>query len=183
MEIIKQRFAEHITLAQQVAESRILEQVAASAEIIRQALRNGKKVLFCGSAADSQHLAAEFVGRFQKERNGLPAIALTVDTSILTAVANDYGYDTVFARQVQALGNTGDVLVGLSTSGNSKNVLAAIDVAKAKGIQCIGMTAQGGGKMAEVCDICMAVPCPVTARAQEIHILIGHILCELVDGE
>lgn len=98
MEIIKQRFAEHITLAQQVAESRILEQVAASAEIIRQALRNGKKVLFCGnggSAADSQHLAAEFVGRFQKERNGLPAIALTVDTSILTAVANDYGYDTV----------------------------------------------------------------------------------------
>ena len=154
MEIIKQRFAEHITLAQQVAESRILEQVAESAEIIRRALQNGKKVLFCGnggSAADSQHLAAEFVGRFQKERNGLPAIALTVDTSILTAVANDYGYDTVFA--------------------------------KTKGIQCIGMTAQGGGKMAEVCDICMAVPCPVTARAQEIHILIGHILCELVDGE
>ena len=108
---------------------------------------------------------------------------MTVDTSILTAVANDYGYDTVFARQVQALGNTGDVLVGLSTSGNSKNVLAAIDVAKTKGIQCIGMTAQGGGKMSEVCDICMAVPCPVTARAQEIHILIGHILCELVDGE
>lgn len=135
------------------------------------------------AAADSQHLAAEFVGRFQKERNGLPAIALTVDTSILTAVANDYGYDTVFARQVQALGNTGDVLVGLSTSGNSKNVLAAIEVAKTKGIQCIGMTAQGGGKMAEVCDICMAVPCQVTARAQEIHILIGHILCELVDGE
>ena len=186
METIKQRFAEHIILAQQVAESRILEQVAESAEIIRRALQNGKKVLFCGnggSAADSQHLAAEFVGRFQKERNGLPAIALTVDTSILTAVANDYGYDTVFARQVQALGNTGDVLVGLSTSGNSKNVLAAIDVAKTKGIQCIGMTAQGGGKMAEVCDICMAVPCPVTARAQEIHILIGHILCELVDGE
>ena len=177
METIKQRFAEHITLAQQVAESRILEQVAASAEIIRRALQNGS------SAADSQHLAAEFVGRFQKERNGLPAIALTVDTSILTAVANDYGYDTVFARQVQALGSAGDVLVGLSTSGNSKNVLAAIDVAKTKGIQCIGLTAQGGGRMAEVCDICMAVPCPVTARAQEIHILIGHILCELVDGE
>lgn len=106
-----------------------------------------------------------------------------MDTSILTAVANDYGYDTVFARQVQALGNDGDVLVGFSTSGNSKNVLAAIDVAKAKGMQCIGLTAQGGGKMAEVCDICMSVPGPVTARAQEIHILIGHILCELVDGE
>ena len=106
-----------------------------------------------------------------------------MDTSILTAVANDYGYDTVFARQIQALGNDGDVLVGLSTSGNSKNVLAAIDVAKVKGMQCIGLTAQGGGKMAEVCDICMAMPCSVTARAQEIHILIGHILCELVDGE
>lgn len=183
---IKKVFKQHIALAQQVGESRILEQIAASAVIIKNSLKNGKKVLFCGnggSAADSQHLAAEFVGRFQKERVGLPAIALTVDTSILTAVANDYGYDTVFARQVQALGNDGDVLVGLSTSGNSKNVLAAIDVAKAKGMQCIGLTAQGGGKMAEVCDICMSVPWPVTARAQEIHILIGHILCELVDGE
>ena len=183
---IKKVFKQHIALAQQVGESRILEQIAASAVIIKNSLKNGKKVLFCGnggSAADSQHLAAEFVGRFQKERVGLPAIALTVDTSILTAVANDYGYDTVFARQVQALGNDGDVLVGLSTSGNSKNVLAAIDVAKAKGMQCIGLTAQGGGKMAEVCDICMAMPCSVTARAQEIHILIGHILCELVDGE
>lgn len=183
---IKKVFKQHIALAQQVGESRILEQIAASAVIIKNYLKNGKKVLFCGnggSAADSQHLAAEFVGRFQKERVGLPAIALTVDTSILTAVANDYGYDTVFARQVQALGNDGDVLVGLSTSGNSKNVLAAIDVAKAKGMQCIGLTAQGGGKMAEVCDICMSVPGPVTARAQEIHILIGHILCELVDGE
>ena len=183
---IKKVFKQHIALAQQVGESRILEQIAASAVIIKNSLKNGKKVLFCGnggSAADSQHLAAEFVGRFQKERVGLPAIALTVDTSILTAVANDYGYDTVFARQVQALGNDGDVLVGLSTSGNSKNVLAAIDVAKAKGMQCVGLTAQGGGKMAEVCDICMSVPGPVTARAQEIHILIGHILCELVDGE
>ena len=183
---IKKVFKQHIALAQQVGESRILEQIAASAVIIKNSLKNGKKVLFCGnggSAADSQHLAAEFVGRFQKERVGLPAIALTVDTSILTAVANDYGYDTVFARQVQALGNDGDVLVGFSTSGNSKNVLAAIDVAKAKGMQCIGLTAQGGGKMAEVCDICMSVPGPVTARAQEIHILIGHILCELVDGE
>ena len=177
--IIKQRFIEHITLVQQVAVSNILEQIAESAVIIKNSLKNGKKVLFCGNGGS----AAEFVGRFQKERVGLPAIALTVDTSILTAVANDYGYDTVFARQVQALGNDGDVLVGLSTSGNSKNVLAAIDVAKAKGMQCIGLTAQGGGKMAEVCDICMAVPGPVTARAQEIHILIGHILCELVDGE
>lgn len=186
MQIIKQRFAEHIALAEKVAAGVVLEQVADSAAIIKEALQQGKKVLFCGnggSAADSQHLAAEFVGRFQKERNGLPAIALTVDTSILTAVANDYGYDTVFARQVQALGAEGDVLVGLSTSGNSRNVLAAIEAAKKKGMRCIGLTAQGGGKMAEECDICMAIPCDITARAQEMHILIGHILCELVDGE
>ena len=185
-EIIKQRFLDHLQVANAVMNSDILAQIERIAVEVKKALANGKKVLFCGnggSAADSQHLAAEFVGRFQKERVGLPAIALTVDTSILTAVANDYGYDRVFARQVQALGNDGDVLVGLSTSGNSKNVLAAIDVAKVKGMQCIGLTAQGGGKMAEVCDICMAMPCSVTARAQEIHILIGHILCELVDGE
>ncbi|MBQ5344620.1 MAG: D-sedoheptulose 7-phosphate isomerase, partial [Acidaminococcaceae bacterium] len=156
------------------------------AKIVERALAEGHKVLFCGnggSAADSQHLAAEFVGRFQKERKGLPAIALTVDTSILTAVANDYGYDTVFSRQVQALGEAGDVLIGISTSGNSRNVLLAVEEAKTKGISCIGMTAEGGGKMAEECDICLAVPANVTARAQEMHILMGHILCELVDHE
>ena len=123
------------------------------------------------------------MGRFQKERKGIAGIALTVDTSILTAVANDYGYDRVFSRQVEALGQSGDVLVGISTSGNSKNVLAAIAEAKAKGMKCIGMTAEGGGKMKDECDICIAIPCPVTARAQEMHILIGHIICELVDGE
>ena len=186
MEIIKQRFAEHITLAQQVAESRILEQVAESAEIIRRALQNGKKVLFCGnggSAADSQHLAAEIVGRFQKERRPFPAIALTVDTSILTAVGNDYGFDTVFARQVRALGEKGDVLVGISTSGNSQNVLEAIDAAREKGLTVIGLTAYGGGKMKEACDICLAVPAKVTARAQEMHIMIGHILCEIAEED
>ncbi|MGI6263831.1 MAG: D-sedoheptulose-7-phosphate isomerase, partial [Succiniclasticum sp.] len=109
--------------------------------------------------------------------------ALTVDTSILTAVANDYGYDTVFARQVQALGEAGDVLVGISTSGNSRNVLLAVEEAKKKGIACVGMTAEGGGRMAGACDICLAVPAKVTARAQEMHIMLGHILCELVDHE
>ncbi len=186
MDIIKTRFEEHIALAQLVAQSEITQQVADAAAIIKKALAGGHKVLFCGnggSAADSQHLAAEFVGRFQKERKGIAGIALTVDTSILTAVANDYGYDRVFSRQVEALGQSGDVLVGISTSGNSKNVLAAIAEAKAKGMQCIGMTAQGGGKMKDECDICIAIPCPVTARAQEMHILIGHIICELVDGE
>ena len=184
--IIEQRLADHLEVLQKVMDSDLPEKLETCAKYVEKALAEGHKVLFCGnggSAADSQHLTAEFVGRFQKERKGLPAIALTVDTSILTAVANDYGYDTVFARQVQALGEPGDVLVGISTSGNSKNVLLAVEEAKAKGITCIGMTAEGGGKMAASCDICLAVPAKVTARAQEMHILMGHILCELVDHE
>ena len=147
--IIEQRLADHLNVLQKLMNSDLPKKLEASAKYVE-----GHKVLFCGnggSAADSQHLAAEFVGRFQKERKGLPAIALTVDTSILTAVANDYGYDTVFARQVQALGEPGDVLVGISTSGNSKNVLLAVEEARAKGITCIGMTAEGGGKMAAAC--------------------------------
>ena len=184
--IIEQRLTEHLEVLNTLMVAGLPQKLEQCAECVQKALSKGHKVLFCGnggSAADSQHLAAEFVGRFQKERKGLPAIALTVDTSILTAVANDYGYDTVFARQVQALGEPGDVLVGISTSGNSKNVLLAVEEAKAKGITCIGMTAEGGGKMAEVCDVCLSVPSKVTARAQEMHILMGHILCELVDYE
>ena len=135
--------------------SDILAQIERIAVEVKKALANGKKVLFCGnggSAADSQHLAAEFVGRFQKERAGLPAIALTVDTSILTAVGNDYGYDKVFVRQVQALARPGDVLVGISTSGNSANVVEAVELAKRMGVFCVGMTAEGGGKMKLLCD-------------------------------
>lgn len=184
--IIQQRLSDHLEVLQKLMASDLPKKLEKCAKIVEKALKEGHKVLFCGnggSAADSQHLAAEFVGRFQKERKGLPAIALTVDTSILTAVANDYGYDTVFARQVQALGEAGDVLIGISTSGNSRNVLLAVEEAKTKGISCIGMTAEGGGKMAEECDICLAVPAKVTARAQEMHILMGHILCELVDHE
>ena len=185
-QMIKQRLSDHLEVLQRLMASDLPQKLEVCAELVEKALAEGHKALFCGnggSAADSQHLAAEFVGRFQKERKGLPAVALTVDTSILTAIANDYGYDTVFARQVQALGEPGDVLIGISTSGNSKNVLLAIAEAKAKGIACIGMTAEGGGKMAEACDICLAVPARVTARAQEMHILMGHILCELVDHE
>ena len=184
--IIEHRLTDHLEVLQKVIASDLPQKLEQCAECVEKALSEGHKVMFCGnggSAADSQHLAAEFVGRFQRERKGLPAIALTVDTSILTAVANDYGYDTVFARQVQALGEPGDVLIGISTSGNSNNVLLAIGEAKAKGITCIGMTAEGGGKMADACDICLAVPSKVTARAQEMHILMGHILCELVDHE
>lgn len=184
--IIKERFEDHLQVLQAVMNSGLLEQIDVIAEEIKAALARGNKVLFCGnggSAADSQHLAAEFVGRFQKERQGLPAIALTVDTSILTAVGNDYGYDKVFVRQVDALGRQGDVIVGISTSGNSPNVVQAIELAKSRGMYCVGMTAAGGGKMADLCDQCLVVPAKVTARAQEIHILMGHILCELVEGE
>lgn len=184
--IIKERFEEHIAVAQLVMQSEILEQVNRISKVIKEAIADGNKVLLCGnggSAADSQHLAAEFVGRFQKERQGLPAIALTVDTSILTAVGNDYGFDKVFVRQVEALANKGDVLIGISTSGNSGNVVQAVELAKQKGVYCVGMTAEGGGKLLQLCDECIAVPAKVTARAQEMHILIGHIICELVDGE
>ena len=184
--IIRARFEDHMEVAQAIMASDILEQIERIALVVKEALAKGNKVLFCGnggSAADSQHLAAEFVGRFQKERAGLPAIALTVDTSILTAVGNDYGFDKVFVRQVEALANKGDVIVGISTSGNSPNVVEALELAKAKGVYCVGMTAAGGGKMAALCHECIAVPAKITARAQEMHILIGHILCELVDGE
>ena len=172
-QIVEQRLADHLKALQKLMASDLPQKLERCALYVERALAGGHKVLFCGnggSAADSQHLAAEFVGRFQKERKGLPAIALTVDTSILTAVANDYGYDTVFARQVQALGEPGDVLVGISTSGNSKNVLLAIEEAKAKCITCIGMTVESGGKMADVCEICRAVPAIVTARVQETRI-------------
>ena len=185
MEIIEQRFEEHLRLVQKVRNSKkLMKEIALAAAMMKVALASGHKIMFCGnggSAADSQHWAAEIVGRFQKERKGMPAIALTVDTSILTAIANDYGYDRIFARQVEALGNAGDVLVAVSTSGNSANVLAAIEEAKAKGIKTIGMTAAGGGKMAEACDVCLVIPDKVTARAQEVHGLIGHILCEVVE--
>lgn len=181
---IKERFEDHLAVARLVMESDLLEKLDVVAVEVKAALARGNKVLFCGnggSAADSQHLAAEFVGRFQKERKGLPAIALTVDTSILTAVGNDYGFDHVFVRQVEALARPGDVFIGISTSGNSANVVEAIKLAKSIGVYCVGFTAIGGGKMASLCDQCLAVPVKVTARAQEMHILMGHILCELVD--
>ncbi len=182
--ICKERFLEHQALVAQVMGSGLLEKLEQAGHLLQKAVAGGHKVLFCGnggSAADCQHLAAEFVGRFQKERQGLPALALTVDTSILTAVANDYGYDQVFARQVEALGQPGDVLVGISTSGSSRNVVAALEKAKAKGLHTVGMTGGQGGKLVSLADICLTVPSPVTARVQEIHGLMGHILCEMVD--
>lgn len=148
-------------------------------------LRGGGTVYFMGnggSAADSQHLAAELVGRFKVERSALPGIALTTDTSILTAVGNDYGFEQVFARQVEALCGKDDVVVGLSTSGNSPNVLLALEAAGRLGAYRIGLTGRGGGKMADRCEQCLAVASTDTARIQEAHILIGHIFCSLIES-
>ncbi|CAO3383440.1 D-sedoheptulose 7-phosphate isomerase [Azospirillum argentinense] len=161
------------------------DSIAAAAALMIDGLRTGGKVLFCGnggSAADSQHLAAELTGRYLRDRPPLAAVALTVDTSALTAIANDYSYDEVFARQVRGLGRPGDVLVGLSTSGNSRNVVAALEAARAIGLQTIGLTGAGGGRMKELCDICLCVPSSDTPRIQEMHIAAGHMLCELVEN-
>ncbi len=154
------------------------------ADACTEALKSGGKVMFCGnggSAADSQHLAAEFIGRYKLERPALNSLALTVDTSILTAVGNDYGYDDVFRRQVEGVGKPGDVLIGLSTSGNSKNVLLAFQQASSMGITTVAFTGCGGGKMKDAADICLAVPAGVTNHIQEQHITSGHLICELVE--
>jgi D-sedoheptulose 7-phosphate isomerase len=148
------------------------------------ALAAGNKIMFCGnggSAADSQHLAAELMGRYLRDRAPLPALALTVDTSALTAISNDSGYDEVFARQLRGVGRRGDVLVGLSTSGNSANVIAAIEAARAMGVIAIGMTGTNSGRMDDLCDILIKVPATRTNRIQEMHIAVGHMLCGFVE--
>jgi D-sedoheptulose 7-phosphate isomerase len=181
--VIEQIFAESIAVKQATLKGN-LQQIKQAAEAIITALKAGRKILFCGnggSAADSQHIAAEFIGRFQRERRSLPAIALTTDTSILTALGNDYGFDIVFARQVEGLGNAGDVLVGLSTSGNSKNVLEAMKAAKAKGLKTVGFLGCDGGKIAPLCDVALVIPSRVTARIQESHICVAHTICQIAE--
>jgi D-sedoheptulose 7-phosphate isomerase len=153
---------------------------------LTETIRSGGKILWCGnggSAADAQHMAAEFVGRFRNERPGWASIAVTTDTSILTAIANDYGFDTVFARQVQALGHPGDVLAAFSTSGNSANVLKAVQAARSMGAFTVGFTGEDGGKLRALVDECFCVPSQDTARIQECHILIGHMLCDYVERQ
>lgn len=157
-----------------------------AAKMIIDAYKTGGKVLLIGnggSAADAQHIAAELVGRFKLERKGLPAIALTTDTSILTALANDYGYDTVFSRQLETLANDKDILIAITTSGTSPNILKAVEMARSKNITVIGLTGGDGGKLQDVADITIAVPSDSTPRIQESHITIGHIICNLVEKE
>jgi len=154
--------------------------------VIVSAFKNGNKVLFCGnggSAADAQHLAAEFSGRFYTDRDALPAEALHCNTSYITAVANDYSYDVIYSRIIKGIGKKGDVLVGLSTSGNSKNIINAFEVAKEKGITTIAFTGETGGKMKPIADYLLNVPSIDTPRIQESHILLGHIICQLVEEE
>lgn len=160
-------------------------QIRQLAQTMVECLKNGRKILWMGnggSAADAQHLAAELVGRFTRERPAMASIALTTDTSILTAVGNDYGYDTIFSRQVEGLCKPDDLVIGISTSGNSVNVLNGIEAAKRIGAHTAGMCGGNGGKLVEICDRCITVSAPSTARVQEAHILIGHILCELVEA-
>ena len=162
-----------------------LSTVDKASDILVHSYQNGGKALFCGnggSAADAQHLAAEFVGRYQYHRPSIPAYALTVDTSALTAIANDYGYDAVFARQLSGLGVAGDVLVAISTSGNSPSVVEAVKTATEMQIKTIGLTGQGGGQLAELCDVCICVPSSETNHIQEMHIAVGHYLCGVVES-
>jgi D-sedoheptulose 7-phosphate isomerase len=177
---------ESIELKRKVLEDRaLMAELALATEAIIKTLKAGGKVLLCGnggSAADAQHLAAEFSGRFYFDRPPLFAEALHVNTSYLTAVANDYSFDEVFARQVRAKGGRGDVLVGLSTSGNSPNVLRALDEARDLGMTTVGLAGEGGGKMKGRCDHLMAVPSKDTPRIQEVHITLGHVICELVEA-
>ncbi len=161
-----------------------LDHILAQADDMAERLRRGCKILVCGnggSAADAQHLAAELSGRYLKERRALAAVALTTDTSALTAIANDYGYDFVFSRQVEALARPGDLLIGLSTSGNSPNVIKAVESAKILGVHSIGLLGRDGGKLKNLVDDALVVPSTVTARIQEIHQMVYHFWCEILD--
>ena len=162
----------------------MIPQIEMASKLVIETLKNGNKVLLCGnggSAADAQHIAAELTGRYKVERKGLAGVALTTDTSALTAIGNDYGYDRIFDRQVEALVREGDLLIGISTSGNSLNILSALLLAKEMGASTLGLSGKGGGKLNYACDINLIVPSDDTPRIQEVHILIGHIISQAVD--
>ena len=190
MTALTQRVADHFAQsiqAKQQAAQVLAQPTAQAAELLFNTLANDGKFLICGnggSAADAQHFAAEMTGRFEKERMELAAIALTTDTSALTAIGNDYGFDHIFSKQVRALGRTGDVLVGISTSGNSGNVIEAIKAAHQNGMHVIALTGRDGGKIAQMLqegDVLLNVPYPRTARIQEVHILLIHAMCDCID--
>lgn len=183
--LLQRSLEEHLEAVQAILKSQLGEIERAGA-LLRDTLNQGNKVLLCGnggSAADAQHIAAELVGRYERQRRAWPAIALTTDTSALTALSNDFGYEEVFARQIEALASPNDVLLALSTSGTSANILKAVK--KARGLECktIALTGAGGEPLASLCDLAVVVPATRTARIQECHITIGHLWCELIDAE
>ncbi len=183
IEMIYDQMLEHQRVVQKSLEE-IQSYIYTACILATDTISNKKKILICGnggSAADAQHIAAEIVGRYKKDRKGLPAIALTTDTSALTAIANDYGYKRVFDRQIEALANKDDLLIAISTSGNSKNIINAIKRAKEKKCKTIGLSGNDGGKMNDLCDINIVVPSNDTPRIQEMHILIGHIISQAID--
>lgn len=181
--IIQSELNDHKETIQNVIDS-LENKIQEACEMSLNTINSGNKIMLCGnggSAADAQHIAAEFTGRYKVERRGLPAIALTTDTSALTAIGNDYGYDRVFERQVESLANPGDLLIGISSTGNSENVIKAFKKAKEIGCKTIGLSGKGGGKFNDSCDLNVVVPSENTPRVQEMHILIGHTICQIVD--
>ena len=182
---IKDEFSSHLETINKVIET-MEESLVQASQLAVETLKNGNKILLCGnggSAADAQHIAAELTGRYKTERRGLPAIALTTDSSVLTSIGNDYGYDRVFDRQVEALANIGDLIIGISTSGNSKNIINALKLGREIGCKTLGFSGHDGGDMNNVCDINLVVPSDETPRIQEMHILFGHIICQLIDNK
>jgi len=182
---IKNEFLSHLEVINLTIET-MQEKLELASLLVVETLKNGNKILLCGnggSAADAQHIAAELTGRYKTERRGLPGIALTTDTSALTAIGNDYGYDRVFDRQVEALAQKGDLLIGISTSGNSTNIINALKVAREMGCKTLGLTGRDGGAMNELCDINLVVPSNDTPRIQEMHILFAHTICQIIDNE
>ena len=185
--LIKQQIQSSIEVKERILVNEdLLQKIWNAADVVTKAYQNGKKTLLAGnggSAADAQHIAGEFVSKFYFDRPGIPSIALTTDTSIITAIGNDYGYEKLFERQVQAQGVEGDIFIGISTSGNSKNIINAISACNDKDIFTIGLTGESGGLMGEFCDLCIEIPSSETPRIQESHILIGHIICCIVEEQ
>jgi D-sedoheptulose 7-phosphate isomerase len=187
LDSIRNQIERSIDLGRQIIDNKhLLSNIEDAALRVIDTYRNNHKVLLAGnggSAADAQHIAAELINRFNLNRPGLPALALTTDTSVLTSVGNDYGFEKIFARQVESIGNQGDIFIGISTSGNSANILAALRTCWKQKISTIGLTGSTGGLMKDLCDICIMIPSDETPRIQEMHILTGHIICSVVEEE
>ncbi|MDB5109693.1 MAG: gmhA1 [Mucilaginibacter sp.] len=183
--MVSEELSDHQNVLQKVINS-LTADIEAACEMVMTTINNGHKILLAGnggSAADAQHIAAELSGRFVKDRKALPGIALTTDTSAITSIANDYGYEHVFSRQLEALAQPGDLFIGISTSGNSQSILNALVAAKNIDCKTLGLSGRDGGKMNGLCDLNIVIPSPITARIQEMHILIGHILCKAIDDQ